>query len=231
MSRQIPPPGSGAALQLPLTSAKPRRGARAVGMPSVKPREQFMALDSLRELFLDELKDLYDAEKQLLKALPKMAKASSAPELRSAFEEHLEITRGQVDRMEQVFELLGEAARGKKCKAMQGLVEEGSELIEEKKDADPSVLDAGLIAAAQRVEHYEMAGYGCVRTFAKLLGEDKVANLLQATLDEEGEADQKLTELAETVINIEALEENGEDEDKIPKSSAKKKPVRAKSKR
>jgi ferritin-like metal-binding protein YciE len=183
-----------------------------------------MALDSLRELLLDEIKDLYDAEKQLVKALPKMAKASSAPELRAAFEEHLEVTRGQVGRMEKVFQLLGEAARGKKCKAMEGLVEEGKELIEEKSDADPTVLDAGLIAAAQRVEHYEMAGYGCVRTFAKLLGEDEVADLLQETLDEEGEADKKLTELAETVINVEALEDgNGNDEEEKPRASAKKK--------
>jgi ferritin-like metal-binding protein YciE len=166
--------------------------------------ENAMALDSLRSLFLDELKDLYDAEKQLVKALPKMAKASSAPELRAAFEEHLEVTRGQVARMEKVFETIGEKPRGKTCKAMEGLIEEGSELMGE--DADASVMDAGLIAAAQRVEHYEMAGYGCVRTFAKLLGEDKASALLQETLDEEGEADKKLTELAETVINVEALE-------------------------
>jgi ferritin-like metal-binding protein YciE len=180
-----------------------------------------MALDSLRDLFLDELKDLYDAEKQLLKALPKMAKASSAPDLRAAFEEHLAVTRGQVTRMEKVFETLGEKARGKKCKAMQGLIEEGSELIAE--DADPSVLDAGLIAAAQRVEHYEMAGYGCVRTFAKLLGEDKASRLLQETLDEEGEADKKLSELAETVINIEAEEGDGEDSGSTRQPAGKKK--------
>ncbi len=165
-----------------------------------------MALDSLRELLVDELRDLYDAEKQLLKALPKMAKGCSAPELRAAFEEHLEVTRGQVTRMERVFEALGEKARGKKCKAMEGLIEEGGELLEE--DADPAVLDAALIGAAQRVEHYEMAGYGTVRTFAKLLGENQAAELLQETLDEEGEADKKLTELAETVINVEAAEED-----------------------
>jgi ferritin-like metal-binding protein YciE len=180
-----------------------------------------MALNSLRDLFIDELKDLYDAEKQLLKALPKMAKASSAPELRAAFEEHLEVTRGQVTRMEKVFETLGEKARGKKCKAMEGLIEEGSELMAE--DAEPSVLDAGLIAAAQRVEHYEMAGYGCVRTFANLLGEEKASQLLQDTLDEEGEADKKLTELAETVINVEAEESDGESNGSSRQPAGKKK--------
>jgi ferritin-like metal-binding protein YciE len=185
-----------------------------------------MALDSLRQLLLDEIKDLYDAEKQLIKALPKMAKASNAPELRAAFEEHLEVTRGHVSRMEQVFELLGETARGKKCKAMEGLVEEGSEMIGEKDDADPTVLDAGLISAAQRVEHYEMAGYGCVRTFAKLLGENEVADLLQQTLNEEGEADKKLTELAETVINVEAPKEGAEDEEEKPRANGKKKLAR-----
>jgi ferritin-like metal-binding protein YciE len=187
-----------------------------------------MALHSLRDLFLDELKDLYDAEKQLLKALPKMAKASSAPQLRAAFEEHLEVTRGQVTRMEQVFETLGETPRGKKCKAMQGLIEEGSELMGE--DADPSVLDAGLIAAAQRVEHYEMAGYGTVRTFASLLGEDKATRLLQETLDEEGEADKNLTKLAETVINAVAAE-RGEKADGSARRAGGKKKARAGSKR
>ncbi len=179
-----------------------------------------MALGSLRELLIDELRDLYDAEKQLVKALPKMAKASSAPELRAAFEQHLEVTRGQVTRIEQVFEALGEKARGKKCKAMEGLIEEGSELLEE--DADPAVLDAALIAAAQRVEHYEMAGYGCVRTFATLLGEDEAAGLLQETLDEEGEADKRLTELAETVINVRAEEEGDESDAPTRRNSGKK---------
>jgi ferritin-like metal-binding protein YciE len=177
-----------------------------------------MALDSLRDLLLDELKDLYDAEKQLVKALPKMAKASSDPELRAAFEEHLEVTRGQVARIEKVFDTLGEKARGKKCKAMEGLIKEGSELLEE--DADPAVLDAALIGAAQRVEHYEMAGYGTVRTFAKLLGEEKAAELLQETLDEEGEADKKLTALAETVINVDA--EQGGAEDESPNGSSRR---------
>lgn len=159
-----------------------------------------MSLDSLRDLYVDELKDLYSAENQLLKALPKMAKAASVPELKAAFEEHLEITRGQVSRLETIFEELEVSPKGKKCKAMEGLIEEGKEIIEEK--GAPAVVDAALIAAAQRVEHYEMAGYGCVRTFANLLGYEQAAALLQETLDEEGEADKKLTELAETVINV-----------------------------
>jgi ferritin-like metal-binding protein YciE len=159
-----------------------------------------MSLDSLHDLYVDELKDLYSAENQLLKALPKMAKAASVPELKAAFEEHLEITRGQVSRLETIFEELEVSPKGKKCKAMEGLIEEGKEIIEEK--GAPAVVDAALIAAAQRVEHYEMAGYGCVRTFANLLGYEQAAALLQETLDEEGEADKKLTELAETVINV-----------------------------
>jgi ferritin-like metal-binding protein YciE len=166
-----------------------------------------MKLDTLRALFVDELKDLYSAEHQLLKALPKMAKAASSPQLTRAFESHLEETKGQVERLEQVFESLDVSPKGKKCKAMEGLVEEGAELMEE--DADPDVMDAGLIAAAQRVEHYEIAGYGCVRTYAQLLGETKAAKLLQATLDEEGAADKKLTQIAEK-INVEA--EGGDDD-------------------
>lgn len=163
-----------------------------------------MAMESLHDLYVDELKDLYSAENQLLKALPKMAKKASAPELKDAFTEHLEVTRGQVERLEQIFSELEVSPRGKKCKAMEGLVEEGKEVIEE--DGEPSVIDAALIACAQRVEHYEMAGYGCVRTFANLLGYKSAAKLLQKTLDEEGEADKALSELAETVINIEAEE-------------------------
>ena len=142
----------------------------------------------------------------MLKALPKMAKAATAPELKRAFESHWKETKGQVDRLEQVFASLDASPKGKKCKAMEGLVEEGAELMGE--DADPDVMDAGLIAAAQRVEHYEMAGYGCVRTYAQLLGETKAAKLLQATLDEEGAADKKLTEIAKK-INVEANDLNG----------------------
>jgi ferritin-like metal-binding protein YciE len=162
-----------------------------------------MKLDSLRKLYIEELRDLYSAENQLVKALPKMAKAASAPELQDAFRTHLEETKNQVTRLETIFEGLGKTARGKTCKAMEGLVEEGAELMKE--DAEPAILDAGLIAAAQRVEHYEMAGYGTVRTYARLLSETKAERLLQETLEEEGAADKKLTQLAETLINREAL--------------------------
>lgn len=169
-----------------------------------------MPLNSLHDLYVDELKDLYNAENQLLKALPRMAKAATHPDLQTAFTDHLRVTEGQVERLDTIFKELGEKATGKKCKAMEGLIEEAKELLTE--DAEPSVLDAALIASAQRVEHYEMAGYGCVRTFARLLGYTEAEELLQETLDEEAEADQKLTELAESVINIEA-ENEGEDED------------------
>jgi ferritin-like metal-binding protein YciE len=164
-----------------------------------------MQLGSLHDLYVDELKDLYNAENQLLKALPKMAKAASASELRTAFKDHLEETRGQVQRLEQIFKKLDESPKGKKCKAMKGLIEEGKGVMSQ--DGEPTVLDAALIAAAQRVEHYEMAGYGCVRTFARLLGYEDAAELLQQTLDEEGAADKKLTEIAETTINVEAAVE------------------------
>jgi ferritin-like metal-binding protein YciE len=171
-----------------------------------------MPLDSLHGLYVNELKDLYSAENQLLKALPKMAKAADAPDLRAAFEEHLDVTRGQVARLETIFAALGTSPKGKKCKAMEGLIEEGYELL--KAEADPAVLDAALIAAAQKVEHCEMAGYGCVRTYARLLGYEDAAELLQETLDEEGEADEKLTALAETVVNAEA-EDAGEDDEVV----------------
>jgi len=161
-----------------------------------------MKLGSLHTLYVDQLKDLYNAETQLLKALPKMAQAASAAELRAAFEDHLQETKGQVERLEQIFKKLDASPKGKKCKAMEGLIEEGKEVMHQ--DAEPAVLDAGLIAAAQRVEHYEIAGYGCVRTYARLMGCDEAADLLQQTLDEEAAADKKLTELAETVINVEA---------------------------
>jgi ferritin-like metal-binding protein YciE len=168
-----------------------------------------MPLNSLHDLYVEELRDLYNAENQLLKALPRMAKAASHPDLKAAFTEHLEVTRGQVERLAGLFEELGEKPTGKKCKAMEGLVAEGKDVIDE--DGEPAVKDAALIAAAQRVEHYEIAGYGCVRTFATLLGYTDAAELLQQTLDEEREADEKLTELAESVINIEADEEDGEE--------------------
>ena len=161
-----------------------------------------MAEQGLKELYIDELKDIYNAETQIVKALPKLAKASSSDELRQGFEEHLEQTKGHVERLEQIFEMLDESPKGKKCAAMEGLIEEGGEIIAAK--GDPAVKDAALIAAAQRVEHYEMAGYGCVRTFAQTLGLTAAAKILQETLDEEGAADKLLTELAESVINVDA---------------------------
>ena len=165
-----------------------------------------MKLESLRDLWIEEMRDLYNAENQLIKALPKMAKGANSEALRAAFEEHLEVTKQQVERLEKIFERLEMSPKGKKCVAMEGLIEEGSELLE-KKSIDPEVLDAGLICAAQKVEHYEIAGYGTVRTYAKLLGEDEAAELLQETLNEEGETDEKLTVLAEEQINIEAAHE------------------------
>jgi ferritin-like metal-binding protein YciE len=166
-----------------------------------------MKLDTLKKLYVEELRDLYNAENQLLKALPKMAKGSSSDELKKAFEDHLEQTEGHVERLEKIFKALGENPKGKTCKAMKGLVEEGSEILEE--DGDDSVLDAGIIAAAQKVEHYEIASYGTVRTFAELLGEEDAVDLLQQTLDEEGEADKLLNELAQEIVNPEALTEGG----------------------
>jgi ferritin-like metal-binding protein YciE len=156
----------------------------------------------LGELLVDQLKDLYSAENQIIKALPKMAKAATSPDLKRAFERHLEETRRQVDRLNQIGETLGVKLTGKKCKGMEGLIEEGKEVIEEGFEED--VLDAGLIGAAQKVEHYEIAGYGTARTHAEMLGHSKVARLLQQTLDEEGAADKKLTQLAESVVNVEA---------------------------
>jgi len=148
------------------------------------------------------LKDLYSAEKQLVKALPKMAKNAQASDLQRAFQEHLKQTEGHVERIERIFSDLGSSPRGKKCVGMEGLVEEGNELLQEQ--IDPDVLDAGLIAAAQKVEHYEIASYGTVRTWAERLGYNQAAQLLQQTLDEEGDANKKLTQLAESHINMEA---------------------------
>ena len=161
-----------------------------------------MQLETLKDLYIHELKDLHSAEKQLTKALPKMAKAATNEQLAKGFEEHLEQTEEHVNRLEKILESLDQSTRGQKCKGMEGLIEEGSEMIEE--DAEDEVRDAGLIAAAQRVEHYEIAGYGCVRTYAELLGDTKGAELLQQTLDEEGATDKKLTELAKTLINVRA---------------------------
>ena len=161
-----------------------------------------MKLNTLEDLFHHELKDLYSAENQLLKALPKMAKAATNAELKAGFEEHLEQTKGQVERLEKIGKSLGKALTGHKCKAMEGLVEEGAELISE--DAEDSVRDAGLIGAAQRVEHYEIAGYGTARALATRLGHEDFATLLGETLEEEKATDEKLTALAESAVNEEA---------------------------
>ena len=168
-----------------------------------------MPAENLQELFVDELKDMYDAEKQLTKALPKMAKAADSQELRAAFEEHLEITRMQVNRLEEVFKSLGMAARGKTCEGMKGLIEEGQEMMEELEQGP--TLDAALISAAQKVEHYEIASYGTLATFAEILGHQDAKDLLGQTLEEEKEADEKLTEIAGQ-INFEAEAEEGEEE-------------------
>jgi len=160
-----------------------------------------MKLENLEQLFLQELRDLYDAEDQITEALPKMIEAAHYPELKNALQEHLEITRQQIQRLDQVFDILGEDASGQTCKGMKGVIKEGDEIISQ--GGDGATVDAGIISAAQRVEHYEMAGYGTVRTYAELLGQQQIASLLQQTLDEEKEADEKLTEIARSV-NIEA---------------------------
>ena len=176
--------------------------------------------EGLRELYIEELKDLYNAENQLVKALPKMAKAASSDELRQGFEEHLEQTKGHVQRLEKIFQALGESPKGKKCKGMEGLVEEGSEVMKE--DFEGALMDAALIGAAQRVEHYEIAGYGTVCAFAEELGETEQNSLLNETLEEEKETDDKLTQLAQQ-INAQANEgaEQGESEEEAATSKKK----------
>ena len=164
-------------------------------------------MSKLREAFIDELKDLYDAEKQLLKALPKMAEAAENEELRAAFEQHESETEEQISRLEQVFEIFGETPKGKKCKGMAGLIEEAKELIEEEEG------DAALIAAAQKAEHYEISAYGTLAAWAQALEEDDAVELLEQTRDEESETDEKLTMLAETIINDQESEEEEEDEE------------------
>jgi len=153
-----------------------------------------MKPNSLQELYLEQLRDLYNAEQQIIEALPDMIDVASSPDLRDALSEHLEVTKEQVTRLEQIFQTLGEKAKGETCKGMQGVIKEGSSLIGDIKDTD--VRDAAIIASAQRVEHYEMAGYGTARTYAEMLGHEEAAQLLQETLDEEKEADQALTDLA-----------------------------------
>ena len=161
-----------------------------------------MALESLQELYLEQLKDLHSAESQIIEALPKMIEQTKHTELRQAFEKHLGQTREQLRRLDQIGQRAGQKLTGHKCKGMEGLLEEGEEMLKERADSD--VLDAALISAAQRVEHYEMAAYGCARTYARLLGLEDDAKVLQRTLDEEGDTDHLLTDLAERVINVEA---------------------------
>jgi ferritin-like metal-binding protein YciE len=161
-----------------------------------------MELETLQDLYIHELKDLYSAEKQIIKALPKMAKAAKNDQLKAGFQLHLEETREHAVRLEKLLASHGQTTRGPKCKGMEGVLKEGDEMIEE--EADEEVRDAGLIAAAQRVEHYEMAGYGCVRTYADLLGDKEGSKVLQQTLDEEAATDKKLTKVAKTAINIRA---------------------------
>jgi ferritin-like metal-binding protein YciE len=179
-----------------------------------------MPTETLEQLLEESLKDLYDAEKQLVKALPKMAKAATNADLKAAFTDHLEQTKGHQQRLEQVFEHLGVKAKSKPCAAMKGLIEEGSEQIGE--DAEGPIKDLMLIVAAQKVEHYEISGYGSVRTLAEAIGNEDVVDLLQQTEDEESEADQKLTEIASTLIEEsrgETLDEDQEDVDEIDDES------------
>jgi ferritin-like metal-binding protein YciE len=172
-----------------------------------------MKIQTLDDLFLENLKDVYNAEKQLLRALPKMAKAASSEDLRNAFREHTEQTKGQVTRLEQVFETLGQKAKSKTCNGMKGLVEEGQEVMEE--DASDPFGDLGLIAAAQKVEHYEISAYGTLRTFALAMGQKEVAGMLQQTLQEEEATDKKLTGISKTLMKNAPRAEEEEDEEEV----------------
>jgi ferritin-like metal-binding protein YciE len=169
-----------------------------------------MKLSSLEEVFVQELKDVYDAEKQITKALPKMIKAASSEELQSALSGHLDQTHQQIERLDRIFKSLGESPGRKKCAGMQGLIKEASQVLEA--DGDETAMDAAMICGGQKVEHYEMAAYGCLRTWAEILGKDDAAQLLQQTLDEEAEADKKLTEIAEN-LNVVAAHEGSHDEE------------------
>ena len=186
-----------------------------------------MEMESLRDLYIDELKDLYSAEKQLVRALPKMMKNATNAQLKEAFRNHLAETEGHVARLEQIFESLESSPRGKKCVGMEGLIEEASELLEE--DAEDDVLDAGLISKAQHVEHYEMAGYGTVRTWAQILGEDQHVSLLEQTLQEEKNADRLLTQIAESSVNIDA--ETGDEADEEEEAPARTRSAKRSTKR
>jgi len=179
-------------------------------------------MESVRELLIEQMRDLYDAEKQLVKALPKLAKTASNEQLKEAFESHLEQTRGHVQRLEQAFEALDEKARSKPCEAMKGLIEEGKETMEE--DLEDALMDSAIIGAAQKVEHYEIAGYGTLKTWARSLGLDEVAELLEATLEEEKEADQKLTEVADGVLmEAESADQTGEEGEEVAAAASPRK--------
>ncbi|MEO8150281.1 MAG: ferritin-like domain-containing protein [Bacteroidia bacterium] len=191
--------------------AQPAKGVKA------KPG----AAQGLRELFVDELKDIYWAEKALTKAIPKMVKNATSQDLVMALEDHLQVTHEQVSRVEQVFEAIGEKAQAKKCEAMDGLIKEAEEIMQSTEQG--VVRDAGIISAGQKVEHYEIATYGTLRTFAKTLGEEAAASLLQETLNEEKEADEKLSEIAESSINIEAAAEDNEEEEEDSETPVKTK--------
>lgn len=186
---------------MPTRERRGRTSARA------RTRSRAPRVQSLRDLFLEEMKDLYSAEQQLTKSLPKMADAASSPDLKQAFKDHLEQTQGHIERLERIFEAAGITGKGKKCEGMEGLLKEGAEMAGVK--ANPELRDAALIGAAQRVEHYEIAAYGTVRTFAERLGERDAAKLLQNTLNEEGDTDKKLTKIA-AHINVQAEEESGD---------------------
>ncbi len=181
-------------------------------------------IDSLESLFQDELKDIYDAEKQITKALPKMIKKAGADELRTAFEEHLQQTEQQIGRLEEVFEQLGMPARGKKCIGMQNLLKEGAEMMAEAEDEDTR--DALMIAAAQKVEHYEIAAYGTLRVWANVLGHTESAALFEESLEEEKETDQKLTAIAESFVNQEAADTEADEEEEAAPAAARRMPAR-----
>jgi ferritin-like metal-binding protein YciE len=178
------------------------RAFRSTNKVANRKRRKQMKVNSLEELFVQELKDIYDAERQITKALPKMIKMASEEELRNALESHLQETEKQMERLDQCFEELGAKPARKRCEGMHGVIEEGNQMLSE--IGDPSAKDAAIICAAQKVEHYEMASYGCLRTWAEVLGYSNVASLLQETLDEEGEADKKLTSIAGT-LNLRAV--------------------------
>jgi ferritin-like metal-binding protein YciE len=179
-----------------------RGGRLVIGTKAATQQEELMKLESLKDLYMEQLRDLYSAETQLIEALPKMAESAAKPALRQAFINHLRETREHVARLERIFKTLGGKPTGQTCQGMKGLIQEGEEMIQARSDAE--VKDAGLIASAQRIEHYEIAGYGTVRTYAELLGDQEAAKLLERTLQEEEEADDKLTDIAEAEVNAEA---------------------------